>query len=83
MNEDSETKTYIVDEYPCQGQGGGGPAIPQIIENHAEPMGEISLVSVCAEDGPRCKTIIKATKVMDVDADEKRIIIKAKLSEKK
>jgi hypothetical protein len=84
LNEDTEIKTYIVDEYPCQGQGGGGPAIPQLIENKAaETMGEVTLVGMTDEDGEMCKTIIKATKVMDVDADEKRIIIKAKLSEKK
>ena len=83
LNEDTEIKTYIVDEYPCQGQGGGGPAIPQLIENKSAPAGEITLVDITAEDTKKCRTIIKARKIYEADSDGKQIMITAKLSEKK
>lgn len=83
-NEDSETKTYIVDEYPCQGQGGGGaPPIQAIAENNQKPAGEITLVDITATDAKRCRTTIKAVKVYEADSDGKLIMITAKLSEKK
>jgi hypothetical protein len=83
LNEDSETKTYIIDECPICTQSGGGPAIPQMVDNRSEPAGEITLIDMTMVDMEKCPTIIKATIVYEADSDGNRIMIKTKLSEKK
>jgi hypothetical protein len=80
LNEDSEIKTYIVDEYPIS--GGGAPPIHAMAENYQEPMGEIHLVDWHEEDAKFRRTIIKAKKVYEADSDGMIVIIKAELSEK-
>jgi len=82
-NQDSEIKTYIIDEYPCTDDCGGGPSIPQIVENRSKPKGEITLIDLTAVDVEKCQTVITAKKVYEADSDGKQIRIRTKIIEEK
>ena len=84
LNEDSETKTYIVDECPICTGGGGGPSVPTIAENRAElQLGEIGLVGMSTEDIDICHTEISAIKVSELDSDGIHVKVTARLKERK
>ena len=84
INEDSETKTYIVDECPVCTGGGGGPSVPTIAENYADQkLGEIGLVSMSTEDIDICRTEISAIKVSEMDSDGVHVKVTARLKERK
>ena len=80
LNEDSEIKTYVVDECPvCI--GGGGPSIPTISEQH-ETVREVHVTGMNTEDLEYCPTGIKAKKIKEIDFDADEFSVKVNLIKK-
>ena len=75
LNSDSETKTYVYDEYPecLGGVGGGGPSVPTMAEKYDEPKGEVTVTNISSSytDGKcKCEKLIRVIKITHTTLNE-------------
>jgi hypothetical protein len=80
LNEDSVTKTYVVDECPvCVQGGGGGPSGPAMAERYKDSPGKITLIRVSSEDYEKCEMEIKTVNISSEELDDPYFPIKQNL----
>jgi hypothetical protein len=71
LNEDTETKEYVYDQYPdCIG---GGPSIPDISEGYGEKVGNVTVIGITIselEEECECERRIEVVRIIHVTLNE-------------